>query len=251
MRRWMICSMLVTMSARPAVAQPGAAGLAPLAIDLSKIPVGAWAEYNTTAATATVKTRWAFVAREKQSNVLETVVNQDPAGALARRVVMRFVVAADPLAPGGVLKRMLMQMGEQSPVEMPVDSMNASGQQFQKPDPKKVVGHERIKVAAGWFTATHYRDSSAEGVTDVWISEEAPPLGMVKVQTAPAPGVKDGAGRPMSAMTLELIAQGQGARAMITKPVEPFDPAAFQVGASTPRPPKPKPRSATRVRLPR
>jgi hypothetical protein len=225
MLRWLAGLVIMFAAVPPGHGQPGAVGAmgaTPMAVDLKKAPLGSWADYVTTVGQVTVKTRWAFVARDQDSHTLETIIDGGPMGK-ARQMTMRLVLAAVPTGAGSSLKQMVMQVGDQDPMEMPIDRSKA--QQFQKPDPKNLVGKERITVAGGSILASHYRDSSGGGSSEVWLSEDAPPVGMVKVRMIPAPGAKDPAGRPMPPVTVELVARGLDAKPTITKPVRSFKSA--------------------------
>ena len=96
-------------------------------------------------------------------------------------------------------------------------------QKFQRPDPKNLVAKEEIKVAAGTFQATHYREKNAMGTVDVWVNETIPPLGLVKVITAPEVDKKAPAAMQIPAATMELSGTGKGAKPAITKKPKPFD----------------------------
>src|SRR4051794_12802355 len=74
MRRlpFLVVTLALSTSALPALAQMGEP--TPLALDLQKVPVGSWSEYTMTigaGAGMTVKSRWALVARDANSNTLE------------------------------------------------------------------------------------------------------------------------------------------------------------------------------------
>jgi hypothetical protein len=104
-------------------------------------------------------------------------------------------------------------------------------QKFQRPDAKTAVGKETIKVEAGTFPTTHYRDHTPVGTVDVWVSEAVPPLGLIKVTTTPEPksGGADAPAIPPASM--ELTGTGTGAKPTITKPAKPYDPKGMTGGA--------------------
>ena len=98
--------------------------------------------------------------------------------AAAGKMVMQMT-----LAPGteGAVKKMVMQLGAGDPMDMPVEL--SGSKPFTKPNPKTLVGSETIKVAAGSFKTKHYRDKTPQGdKIDFWVSESAPPLGLVKIE---------------------------------------------------------------------
>jgi len=78
------------------------------------------------------------------------------------------------------IKRMIFQMPDQPPMEMPMN-MQMGGPQSQSADLRKdkdavLVGLESITVPAGTFSCQHYRSSSG----DAWIAAEVAPYGIVK-----------------------------------------------------------------------
>jgi hypothetical protein len=149
------------------------------------------------------------------------------------------------------VKKVLMQVGSNDPMEMP--SELAQGNQFKRPEAKNLVGEETIKVKAGSFKSKHYREKSPAGdKIDYWVSESAPPLGLVKMHADTTnASAAAGAGAPsMGPVTMELVALTKSAKPLITKAPKPFDPAAFQrqltggMGAPPAGPPASAPGSA-------
>ena len=85
------------------------------------------------------------------------------------------------------IKRMIMQMPGQPPMEMPM-GMLGMGQRGQgagagDTSPGVKVGVETITVPAGTFVCDHYRKQEPQGTVDVWISDKVPPYGMVKMSS--------------------------------------------------------------------
>jgi hypothetical protein len=94
---------------------------------------------------------------------------------------------------------------------------------FTKPSAKGLIGSETLKVAGGSYKTKHYRDKTPQGdKIDYWVSETAPPLGLVKVEVEQKsnPQIK-------GKLTMELSAMGKDAKPSITKPAKPFDQAAL------------------------
>jgi hypothetical protein len=151
-----------------------------------------------------------------------------PAAQMGGKITLKMVLDPDPIGAAKPVKEIVMQMGDGDPMQAPPD---APAQKFQKPDAKTLVGKETIKVAAGSFKTTHYRDHSPVGTVDVWVSEEVPPLGLVKVLTTPEPKTGEAKQPPIPPATMELAATGSGAKPTITKPAKPFDPGQMMGGA--------------------
>lgn len=227
MRR-LIFGILMTASPLMAFAQPGPGGSTPMVVDLRKAVVGSWADYSMTLGGMQMKSHWALVARDAKSSTMEMAMEGGPMAMMGGKMVVRMVLAPDPTATDKPIKKLIMQMGNREPMDMPLDIPNMpAAQKFQKPDPKKLVGKEEIKVGAGTFKAQHYREQTAQGFVDAWVSEDVPPLGIIKAVNTPNPGAKGPNGTPIPAMTMELVARGKDAKPLITKPAKPFDPAAF------------------------
>jgi hypothetical protein len=196
---------------------PGVPAGMPLVVDMKKVELGSWAEYTMTMGSITLSSRWALVARDAKSNTLEMTTKGGP---VAKPVVLRMVLAADPTSGEKAPKPMVMQFGDDAPMFVPPDT---PVQKFQQPDPKNLVGKEDLKVAAGTFKTTHYRDKNAMGTVDVWVNETVSPLGLVKVITSPEVDKNAPAAMQIPAATMELAATGTSAKPAITKKPKPFD----------------------------
>ena len=196
---------------------PGVPAGMPLVVDMKKVEIGSWAEYSMTMGSITLSSRWALVARDAKSNTLEMTTKGGP---VAKPVVLRMVLAADPTSSDKTPKPMVMQFGDDAPMLVPSDT---PVQSFQHPDPKNLVAKEDLKVPAGTFKTSHYRDKNAMGTVDVWVNETVPPLGLVKVITTPEVDKSAPAAMQVPAATMELSAMGTGAKAVITKKPKPFD----------------------------
>jgi hypothetical protein len=200
-----------------ALAQPaGMPQVLPMVVDLRKVAVGSWAEYKMHLGDKEMKTRWAMVGRDSKSITLEMTMDGVLSAQMGGRVTMKMVLDPDPINAPKPLQELLMQMGDGIPVVVP---QGAQARRFEKPDAKTLVGKERIQVAAGTFKTKHYRNNTSRGSIDVWVSDEIPPLGLVKIQTTAS-----GAGSAnIPSATLELIASGRGAKPIVTKPAKTLD----------------------------
>ena len=75
--------------------------------------------------------------------------------------------------------RMIMQMGDRAPMEMP--SRMTQNREKQPADIRQLaeeVGPESVTTPAGTFATTHYKMKDGSG--DVWVADKAGPFGMVK-----------------------------------------------------------------------
>jgi hypothetical protein len=76
--------------------------------------------------------------------------------------------------------RVIMQMPDQPPMEMPMEMMNR-GRQKQEEELKEtseLVGSETITTPAGTFACDHYH--AKDGSSDTWVAQNVPPWGLVK-----------------------------------------------------------------------
>ena len=216
-----ICAALVLL-ATPAQAQTPA----PLACDFKNAPVGSWADYTIKSGATSMTTRWAFLGRDAGGNTVELTLDGPGASSakLGGRVVTRMLLVPDPVGVSKPFKQMVMQLGNREPVEVPLDLPGLPGQKFQNPDPKKLVGRETIRVAAGSFDTSHYREIWEGSTIDAWLSDRVPPLGVVRTTVTPTGGATGPEGKPMPMVTMELVAHGQNARPVITRAPRPFTP---------------------------
>jgi hypothetical protein len=197
---------------------PGQPPPLPMAVDIKKVPVGAWAEYDMTVGQLPpMKSRMALVAKSGDTNTLEMTMQGGMLSMAGGKMIVQTVVAADQSTDKPV-KRVVMQIGDNDPMEMPVD--NKQQTQFHKPDPKSFVKEETVKVAAGSFKTKHYREKTPSGDPfDFWVSPDVPPFGIVKVEAQQ----KHAAGPAQGPVHFELTALGKDAKMVLTKPAKPFD----------------------------
>jgi hypothetical protein len=182
----------------------------PLAVDLSKVKLGSWAKYTTTVAGAPpMAMKMALVNRSPAGHTLEMSAEGGMAVG-AGAVVTQITLPTN----SETASKMVLQVGSNDPMEAPVPP-----QKFTKPDPKKLVKAETLKVPAGSYKTKHYHDKTPEGDTvDFWVSESVAPLGLVKIEmTQKSNAMLSGP------VTMELAATGKDAKMAVTKPAKPFD----------------------------
>jgi hypothetical protein len=214
------------LAALPAAARAQQMGPpTPLGIEIAKVPVGSWADYEVAMGTQpAAKSRMALVGKTADSASIELVATANGNHTVGQAVVEPGKGSAAP-----VTKKLLMQVGSNDPMEMPPEL--AASKRFKRMDPKSLVGSETITVPAGSFKTKHYREKTGDGDdVDYWISDQAPPLGLVKMRAEIAKALAK-AGAPPGAMVgpmkMELAARGKDAKPEITKPAKPFDQAKF------------------------
>jgi hypothetical protein len=235
-----LTALLLAALGAPAVASAQMRGggmfATPVGLPLDKVPVGTWAEYSMKRGDGPARTlRQALVAREKGTNVVE-FRTQNQRG---EKMLTRSVLGSDPTQEGGV-KKVIVQMGDTDPMEMPAGGAGGPGgggggerggggmrgARFIKPDAKTLLGKETVKVAAGTFQTEHHRTEGRRGgFIDYWIAKESGPFGLVKLEMdRPGGGDGDDGGK----LVVELSARGKDAKPELTKAAKPFDPEAMR-----------------------
>jgi len=166
--------------------------------------VGGWSEYQMTEkGGATSKMKIAIVGKEGDAYWYETIIDTKQEG----RVISKMLVSGNPEDQKNI-KRMIVKMGNEPAMEMPIQMMQASEDQGQK---GKTIdkGMESIKVPAGTFTARHIQYRYEELVEDTWIHKDVSPYGVVKSKS------KD--------FEMVLLGYGTGAKTQITEKPQKFE----------------------------
>jgi hypothetical protein len=191
----------------------------PLAVDLAKVPVGSAAQYTVTVGSMGPMTmKLGLVGRAAAGNTIETSIEGGIAARTGGKMITQMTI---PSGSKGKVQKMVLQLGANDPMEMPIGDGQA--QQFAKPDPKTFVKEETVKVPAGSFKTKHYHDKTAEGDTvDFWVSENVMPIGLVKMEATQKSNPQIG-----GPIKMELVSTGKDAKSNITKAPKPFDQAAF------------------------
>ncbi|HMF44191.1 MAG TPA: hypothetical protein VKQ32_26145 [Polyangia bacterium] len=191
----------------------------PSAIDLDKVPLGKWAEYEETyLGSVTIKERVALVGRGADGATIETTTVM-PSGD---KTVFANVFVPRSGGGGMEIARSVFQVSDADPMESP--PVPPSQQPYPRVDPGKLVGIDTIKVRAGTFRAKHYRDRTAYGEqVDFWIDDSVGPIGLIQLQAEQKqhPAIRAG-------FTFQLVAAGSDAIQQITKAPLPFDPSLLK-----------------------
>jgi hypothetical protein len=178
--------------------------------------VGGWSEYQMSeTGGATSKMKIAIVGKEGDAYWYETIIETKQEG----RTISKMLVSGNPEDLKNI-KRIIVKMGNEPAMEMPLQMMQASEDQGQK---GKTLdkGTESIKVPAGTFTARHIQYQFEELVEDTWIHKDVSPYGVVKSKS------KD--------FEMVLLGYGTGAKTQITE-----KPQKFEMPQMPPMPPKRK-----------
>ena len=175
--------------------------------------VGAGAAYEVTKKDGTkTNMELSIVGKEtvdsKEAYWFEVTISDTPMGTM---VMKSLNVRSDQNV---VVSRMIMQVPNRPPMEMPTQMMKARAEN-QPADIKDVaeeVGSESVTTPAGTFNTTHYKMKDGSG--DAWVAEKVGPYGLVKFQ-----------GRDSSMVLTKVITDAQD---KITGTPQPFNPMAMQ-----------------------
>jgi len=217
MQKILVALSILLFSFNARAQAPGVPAGMPLVVDMAKLEVGAWADYKMSMGSIDLASRWALVARDAKTNTLEMTTT---GAAVAKPVVLRMVLAADPTTDLKPRRPMVVQFGHEDPMLAPPET---PVQRFQRPDDTNLVGTEELKVAAGTFATRHYREKNAMGTVDIWVSETVAPLGVVKVVTTPQVDKSAPEAMQVPPAVMELSGTGTGEKPAITKKPRPYD----------------------------
>jgi len=166
--------------------------------------VGGWSEYQMTGkGEQPSKMKIAIVGKEGDAYWYETVMETKQEG----RMISKMLVSGNPEDQKSI-KRMIVKMGDEPAMEMPVQMMQGSKDQGQR---GKTIdkGTESIKVPAGPFTTQHMQYQDGETVVDTWVHKDISPYGMVKSQS--------------KEFEMVLLGYGTGAKTLITETPQKFE----------------------------
>ncbi|MGA2467329.1 MAG: hypothetical protein ABSH06_23645 [Thermodesulfobacteriota bacterium] len=166
--------------------------------------VGGWSEYQMTGKGESLsKMKIAIVGKEGDAYWYETIMETKQEG----RIISKMLVSGNPEDQKN-MRRMIVKMGNEPAMEMPIQMMQASKDQGQK---GKIIdkGKESIKVPAGTFTAQHMQYQDGEIVVDTWVHKDVSPYGMVKSQS--------------KEFEMVLLGYGTGAKTLITETPQKFE----------------------------
>ena len=218
---FIVSIILVLSFVHLAYAQSGE-GVGPKFYSDFKPVVGGWSEYQMTEkGKSPSKMKIAIVGKEGDAYWYETIIETKQEG----RSISKMLVSGNPEDQKNI-KRMIVKMGNEPAMEMPLQMMQASEDQGQK---GKTIdkGMESIKVPAGTFTARHIQYQYEELVEDTWIHKDVSPYGMVKSKS------KD--------FEMVLLGYGTGAKTQITERPQKFEmPQMPQMPQMPEMPPKRK-----------
>jgi len=160
---------------------------APRLLGEFKPVVGSGAQYQMTAKNGTMSFAYVIVGQEDvegSAGYWMEIRSENP--GMPGEMVMKQLIVTGGDKPQ--IKRMIMQIPGQPPMEMPMGMLGmgqrGGGTGAGDTSPGEKVGSETITVPAGTFECEHYRKQEPRGTVDVWISSKVPPYGMVKMSSA-------------------------------------------------------------------
>lgn len=147
--------------------------------------VGAGAAYRMEAKTKKGKEvhdwEWAVVGSEKVGADMGYWLEMYGQERGGESVVMKQLIVWRQ--EGSDIKRMIMQAGNEEPMEVPVGMMAGGKEQPGQKDVRKTgkrIGTESVTTPAGTFACEHWQDTEQGGTYDVWLAKDVPPFGIVK-----------------------------------------------------------------------
>jgi hypothetical protein len=180
-RRFAVLCLLVIIGAVGASAQLGMMHDRPPMRGILNPVVGLGGQYEVTTQRGTkMVMEMVIIGKEtvdgKDAYWFETTVDNTQMG----EIVTKTLTVVD--GQDSYVSRMIMQMANRPPMEMPAQMAKARGQK-QPTDIRSQaddLGSESVTTPAGTFTAEHYKMKDGSG--DVWIADKAGPYGLVKFQ---------------------------------------------------------------------
>ena len=199
---------------------------------LGDVPVGAWAEYRLLAPGHRFQQVVALVASDAGRMTLETRLREEssPNGPT---VITDYVFAA-PARFGDKPIDGAVQVDNNEPMTLPPDDTQP-GMSLSMPhlEAENLSGLETLNVSAGRYASQRYDvPMTKDRVASIWLSRDAPPSGLVKLQLLSGSDHKEES-------TVELVRLGAGAHRGIGKAPRPFDSATYMrvmIAAWTVRP---------------
>lgn len=192
---------LTSLLAAPAAARrPGLAALPSLQVRAGELVPGTWVEYalRQRRSGRAVLVRLSALERERDAQWIEIgFTGSRRRGGLVFKVLVRGL--SDKTVR---VVRAIVQPAGQAPLLIPRDLLRGKLPRFERgPGRAGFVGREKVRVAAGVFTAAHYRHRR-DGVTqEAWISSAVKGWPLVKVRTTRS--------------VLELVDHGRSASSQI------------------------------------
>jgi hypothetical protein len=211
-RRFGVACLVVAAMAVAASAQMGMRGAPQLRGILNPV-VGSGGQYEiTTAKGEKMSMEMVIVGKEtvdgKDAYWFENTMSNAQMGGEMITKALTVVNGSDT-----VVSRIIMQMPNRPPMEMPAQMVQMHGQ--KKPtdirSEAEDVGPESVTTPAGTFATEHYRMKDGSG--DMWIAAKAGPYGLVKFQ-----------GKDTTMLLTKVITDGKD---KITGTPQPFNPMMF------------------------
>jgi hypothetical protein len=211
-KRWVIAAFLIGLPAIPVKAQMGRS-FQPHFSGVWNPIVGSGAAYEIDNKDKGDKTAMeiAIVGKEsvggKDTYWYEMSMDQTRAGG--QMIIKTLMVTG---ADGVQASRIIMQMPNRPPMEMPAQMVHQGhSQPTDVRSDAEDLGSETITVPAGTFVCEHYRSKNDAG--DTWVSQKVSPYGMVKHESKNT--------------TMVLTKVITDAKDKITGTPVPFNPQAF------------------------
>lgn len=178
MRPILICAAIIVTAGFPAAGQ-GINGL--LEGKLVSPKEGQWAWYDLTGATGHDKfmVRQAVVGEEKVDGKTGYWVELEIVPAIGYRTMYKMLLTGPASDPKNVHK-IIVRQDPDPPQTIPVEDALGSGS--SGPEPKrKSMGKDNVETPGGPIPAERFRVSTGDGSFDIWINDNVPPMGIIRM----------------------------------------------------------------------
>jgi hypothetical protein len=165
--------------------------------------VGSWVEYSTVdqRTSKRIRMHWALVGQEGTKRWWELTIRDGQQLPLRIKSLVR-----GPVNQPSHVERVIVQTGNQTPLEMPLKQGQRLVDVYTRPRPGgqlRNLGVERIVTAAGTFETRHQAWTDADGnAAEEWTSPAVSLWGLVRFQN--------------QRFRMELIGHGRNARSQVT-----------------------------------
>lgn len=110
------------------------------------------------------------------------VVGQEAGGYwVETRMTAPEEVITKALIVPGAIQRMIVKAGGQPAMELPAMTAGQGIPQTDLKETARLIGKESVSTPAGTFSCDHYQLRERGGTTDVWVTSQISPYGLVKV----------------------------------------------------------------------
>ncbi len=160
-----------------------------LAGKLVKPKAGVWAWYDLSESSSgeAFLVRLAVVDEEKVGAKPGFWLEMEVVPLVGYRSIYKMLVTGPANNPDNV-HRLIQREGTGAPQEVSLEKSDRGKRKDKKEEPRKpkrdLVGREDVETLGGAVTAEHYSVGSGEDKSDIWLSDDVRPMGIVRMLSA-------------------------------------------------------------------